>query len=560
MQSCRHVFYTAVFPSFLIVLCVSTALRAHTPAVPPPTTTSSVEAAKIDAYVKRVLESFDVPGMGIAIVKDGKVVLEKGYGVRNLATGAPANAHTLFAIASNTKAFTGASLEILANRGKLDMDARVIKYLPWFRMSNTYVTHEMRVHDLLAHDSGLPDGQTTDILFTPDSDYSGRQVAERLAHVPLEYSFRSRTAYDNILYGVAALVVEEASGKSYRQFLKDNILGPLGMHDTRFNYHYIRESDHNVSTGYVPFGPEGKLKAAHKMAWGNSSGAAGIYSSVHDMAKWVMMQIAGGVYSDTQGSDSKRLFSEDSHKRMWTMQSIIQPDKDQLRIESQVPALASIAPDYEGFGEGWHLSQYRRYKMAYHTGGWPGFVSRVTIIPDLNLGIVVLTNQRSGGAFNSVTNHILDAYMGVPQTDWIKAYTKAKHLREQRRDKKWKEFVAARVKDSGPSLDLADYAGSYDSWYGKVDIRRQGRDGLVIRFAHTKRLVGRLTHWSHDTFAIHWSDRLLRADAYITFGLTPKGEVKGARLSSSPEYRFSYMFNKLVLTPVGDDVDDGASE
>src|SRR5699024_8627742 len=164
---------------------------------------------------------------------------------------------------------------------------------------------------------------------------------------------------------------------------------PLGMHDTRFNYHYIGAADRNVSTGYVPFGPDKQLRAAHKMAWENSSGAAGIYSSVHDMAKWVAMQIAGGVYGDAHGGGPKRLFSKKAHKRMWTMQSIVRPDKEQLEIESKVPALASIAPDYEGFGEGWHLSQYRRCKMVYHTGGWPGFVSRVTIIPDLRLGIVV---------------------------------------------------------------------------------------------------------------------------------------------------------------------------
>lgn len=515
--------------------------NSSVPAVAPP---------GLDAYVKRVLHSFNVPGMAIGIVKDGCVVLQRGYGVRNLEDSAPVDADTMFAIASNTKAFTAASLEILADRHKISMDAPVIKYLPWFRMSSGYVTNFMRVRDLLPHYSGLPDGQTTDLLFTPGSTYTSKEVAEHLATVPLSHSFREHTTYDNILYGVAALVIEKASGEPYAEFLQKNIFTPLGMRDTRFNYHFIKSDDKDVATGYVPVGdpfaaPQGTLKAAYRMSWRNNSGAAGIYSSIRDMNKWILAQLDDGSYQE--GGVTKRLFTEQSHRRMWTMQSVLVPDKDEQYITDRVPALRAIEPDYQGFAEGWRVAQYHRYKMVGHTGGWPGFVSRVTMIPDLRLGIVVLTNQRSGGAFDSVTNHILDYYMGVGGPDWVKVYLDADRVRQARARVKWKRFEEARVAASGPSLPVSAYAGDYNSWYGDVKIASAKGGPLTITFSHTPDLVGRLTHWSHDTFAVTWDDTLLRSDAFITFHLSADGKIDDAVMSSSPKYLMSYMFNGIEL-------------
>ena len=525
-------------------------LKSLDPVTKCSTTTTVVPPPNLDAYVKRVLHSFNVPGMAIGIVKDGCVVLQHGYGVRNLEDAAPVDADTMFAIASNTKAFTAASLEILADQHKISMDAPVIKYLPWFRMSSRYVTSFMRVRDLLPHYSGLPDGQTTDLLFTPGSTYTSKEVAEHLATVPLSHSFRQHTTYDNILYGVAALVIEKASGESYADFLQKNIFTPLGMSDTRFNYHFIKSDDEDVATGYVPVGdpfsaPQGTLKAAYRMSWQNNSGAAGIYSSVRDMNRWILVQLGAGRYQ--QRGATKRLFSEQSHQRMWTLQSVLTPDKDEQYILDRVPALKAIEPDYQGFAEGWRVSQYHRYKMVGHTGGWPGFVSRVTMIPNLGLGIVVLTNQRSGGAFDSVTNHILDYYMGVTGPDWVGVYLDADKVRQARARDKWKRFEKERVAASGPSLSMAAYAGDYHSWYGDVKIGFVKGKPPTITFSHTPGLVGTLTHWSHDTFAVTWSDALLRADAFITFHLSADGSVDDAVMSSSPKYLMSYMFNGLKL-------------
>ena len=206
--------------------------------------------ARFDAFVASVQEQFDVPGVAVAIVKDGQVVLERGYGVRKLGETAKVDAHTMFAIASNTKAFTAAALNMLQDEGKLATTDRVIDHLPWFRMSDAYVTREMRIRDLLAHRSGLSLG-AGDLLYWPTTSYTTREVAERLKDVPLTGGFREQYAYDNILFGVAQLVVEEASGMPYKQFLDRRIFQPLGMAETRYNSDDLTPGD-NVATGQQP--------------------------------------------------------------------------------------------------------------------------------------------------------------------------------------------------------------------------------------------------------------------------------------------------------------------
>lgn len=521
------------------------ALASDEAATSPPT--RPAQLADFNAYVNGVRKQFDVPGIAVAIVKDGKVVLEQGYGVRQYGThGAPdrpVDAHTIFAIASNTKAFTAASLSMLADQGKLDMGDRVIDHLPWFRMSDPGITHDMRIRDLLAHHSGLSLG-AGDLLYWPTTDYTTRQVVEHLAHVPIKYGFRARYFYDNILFGVAELVIENVSGMPYRDFLRTKFFEPLGMRDTRFNFHYIKPTNPDVAVGYAKYNYI-DLKPVARLAWANNSGAGGIYSSVHDMARWILVQLDGGVYGKNPNGSDKRLFSAKRHAEMWSVQTAIHPRT------SKIPELAAITPDYAGYGEGWHLSQYRGHKMVYHTGGWPGFVSRVTMIPDLKLGMVVLTNQQSGAAFQAVTYRILDAYLHAPKTDWTAVYAKSVALREARADQSWKKHQAQRDRHSAPSIPLAGYAGTYrDPWYGNVGIHEQGGH-LVMQFSHTKQLLGDMTPWQHDTFLVHWRDRSLNADAFVTFALDADGHVREVRMKPiSPRTDFSFDFQDLRLRPV----------
>ena len=507
------------------------AALSASPALPP-------QLQDFGAYVDGARKQFDVPGIAVAIVKDGQVVMEQGFGVKETGKSGAVDAHTLFAIASNTKAFTAAALQMLAEQGKLKMDDRVIDHLPWFQMSDPYVTREMRVRDLLAHRSGLGLG-AGDLLYWPPTKYSTKEVVQRLRDVPLATSFRSAYAYDNILFAVATLVIEETSGQSYADFLRDHLFKPVGMDESLVDMTYLKPGM-DVAVGHAKFDFK-DLRPVPPMAWVNNPGAGGIYASVHDLAKWMNVQLAGG---RLPGGDA-RLFKEESQKQMWSM---LTP----MKIgEPPVPELAATKPNFAGYGEGWFLSDYRGHRLVWHTGGWPGMVSRLTLVPELKLGVVVLTNQESGAAFNAVTYRVLDAYLGNDKTDWVAAYAAAVKKSEANADDSWKKHEAARDKNSRPSLPLDKYAGTYrDPWYGDIAVTQEGGK-LRMRFGKTPQLVGTMTPWQHDTFLVRWDDRSLNADAFVTFSLDADGGIREVRMQPiSPLTDFSFDFQDLRLTPV----------
>ncbi len=493
----------------------------------------------LDATVERVRAQFDVPGIAVAVVKDGEVVLERGWGVREQGRPEPVQADTLFAIASNTKAFTATSLNLLAEEGKLKMDDKVIDHLPSFRMSDPFVTGQMTIRDLLSHRSGLSLG-AGDLLFWPTTSYSNAEVVQRLGKVPLKGGFRESYAYDNILYAVAQQVIEHVSGVSYQQFLQTRIFDKVGMAGTRYNADHLKPGD-TAAVGHAKYDFK-DLRTVAPLTWSNNAGAGGIYSSAHDMARWMQVQLAEGKLAD-----GTALFSEKSQQQMWRMitpQSIPVPS---------VPELAPARANFAGYGEGWSLSDYRGRKLVWHTGGWPGMVSRLTLVPGEKLGVVVLTNQEVGAAFNAITLSVLDAYLGGDKHDWVDAYAKAVAKGQDKADEAWAKHQSARDKGSRPSLPLAGYTGTFrDRWYGDMQVSAAGK-GLRLRFTKTAQLSGRLEHWQHDTFIVRWDDRSLNADAFVNFSLDPDGKVREVRMQSISDLTdFSFDFQDLLFTPVNE--------
>jgi CubicO group peptidase (beta-lactamase class C family) len=495
-----------------------------------------------DAYVARVQAEFDVPGLAVAVVKDGEVVLARGYGVRELGRPERVDGDTLFAIASNTKAFTAASLAILADEGKLRWDDRVTDHLPWFRMSDVFVTREMTIRDLLTHRSGLALG-AGDLLFWPATDLTTREIVERLRFVPLATSFRADYAYDNVLYAAAGLVIEQASGRSWADFVRERIFTPAGMAATLPNCNFL-PAGANAATGHAKYDFK-DLKPVPPLAWDNNPAAGGIYSSAHDMARWVQVQLAGGRLPPAADGAERVLFKPARQKEMW---SLVTP----LRIsEPRIAALKPTQPNFLGYGLGWFVSDYRGRKTVSHTGGWPGQVSKVVLVPELSLGVVVLTNAESGAAFQAVSWRVLDTYLGAPATDWVAAYAESVKSAGDNADESWAKHVAARDAASTPSLPLAKYAGTYrDAWRGEVYIEE--KDGrLAMRFSRTDKLGGDLEHWQHDTFIVRWHDRSHNADAFVTFALTPDGGIDQVKMAAiSPLTDFSFDFHDLLLKPV----------
>jgi CubicO group peptidase (beta-lactamase class C family) len=488
----------------------------------------------LDATVARVMDTFKVPGIGLAIVKDGQVVIAKGYGVRRLGEPAPVDGQTLFGIASNTKVFTAVALGLLVEEGKIAWDAPVIDYLPWFQMWDPYVTRELTIRDLLVHRSGLGLG-AGDLLWWPPSTYTRKEIMRRLRFIKPATSFRNAYAYDNVLYLVAGEVIETVSGLTWEDFVGQRILKKVGMTTSDVRYSATANMG-NVAGTHAPV--EGVVRLVKPMDSENTNPAGGINSNAEDMAKWMLVLLNEG-----RLADGSRLFNEKTARELVTL---VTP----IPSPAPPPELADLKINFQGYALGLNVHDYRGKKVITHTGGLPGYVSKVTLLPELNLGITVLTNQESGEAFSSLTWHIVDHYLKAPSRDWVDTYLKIRARREARTAEAMKKAASARDAASKPSLALEKYAGIYtDAWYGDITIAFE--DGkLVMSFSRTPLLIGDLEHWQYDTFVVRWRDRELRADAYVTFSLNPDGTIDQAKMRAvSPETDFSFDFQDLLLKP-----------
>jgi CubicO group peptidase (beta-lactamase class C family) len=500
--------------------------------------------ADLDSYVTNSMKTFEVPGMAVAIVKDGKVALAKGYGIRKLGDPTPVDEHTMFGIGSNTKAFTTAALAGLVDAGKLSWDDPVYQRLPGFVMYDPYVSHEMTIRDLLTHRSGMGLGEG-DLLFWPPSTYTREEIIYKLRFMRPASSFRSHYAYDNLLYMTAGQIIPAVTGISWDDYIRRNIFAPLGMNNSSVSNAAFKPGD-NYAFPHERM--DGKLQVIHFEVLDNAGPAGSINSCAVDMAKWVQLQLNNGKFIDHDG----RLFSEQRSKEMWSPQTI-------LPIGNYSPPLVGLKPTFADYALGWSLRDYHGRKLVGHTGGVAGFVSRVMLVPEENLGVVILTNAEEDGAFDSILYHLLDHYFALPATDWIAAFKSVRDVDEKDAAETMKRAESARAAGSRPSLPLEKYAGTYnDAWYGPITIRlaketeketEKDEGGLIITFDHTPTMIGELQHWQYDTFQAHWRDRTIE-DAFVTFTLKPDGSIESARMAAvSPLADFSFDYQDLLLKP-----------
>jgi CubicO group peptidase (beta-lactamase class C family) len=281
------------------------------------------------------------------------------------------------------------------------------------------------------------------------------------------------------------------------------------------------------------------------MVSNNTNPAGGINSSAADMAKWMIVQMdSGRLAAASNGVPERRLFTPASTRQLW---SIVTPIPVGART---VPGLEHLRPNISGYALGFGVSDYRGQLRLQHSGGLPGYVSLVTMIPAQRLGVVVLTNQEYADAFNAITLTAIDYFLGAPEIDYLSRFAALRDTARAQRARQATRASAERDSTSGPSLPLANFAGRYeDAWYGDVTLALEAGK-LVMRFGHTPQLVGDLVHWQHDTFLVRWRDRELRADAYATFSLNPDGTIDALKMApASPDVDFSFDFQDLLLRP-----------
>jgi CubicO group peptidase (beta-lactamase class C family) len=501
----------------------ATTARAQMPAALPP---------DLDQYVARVMKEFSVPGLALAVVKDGRVVLAKGYGARRLGDVTPVTPRTRFGIASNTKAFTATALGMLVEEGKLEWDAPVVRWLPGFAMYDPYVTRELTVRDLLVHRSGLGLG-AGDLMWWPASTYDRKELVRRIRYIKPATSFRSAYAYDNVLYAVAGELIEAITGQSWEAFVSSRILAKLGMASST-----VRAGDFGSDFAFPHAPVEGAVRPVAAYTSDLVNPAGGITTGAEDIAKWLVVQLDSG-----RLADGSRLWSPGTTRELW---AAVTPEP----ISTPAPELGHMRPNFAGYALGFDTRDYRGRKLVTHTGGLPGFLSRLAMVPDARLGLAVLTNQESSYAFNAITYRIIDHVLGAAPVDYPAIYKQLEKQTTATYAAGLQQAAAARDSLSRPSLSIAKYAGTYsDAWYGDVAIAmEQGK--LVIRMTKTPALVGDMLHWQHDTFIARWRDREMRADAFITFALNPDGTIDQAKMQAvSPETDFSFDFQDLLLKP-----------
>jgi CubicO group peptidase (beta-lactamase class C family) len=503
-----------------LVLAAPLAAQGASPARPVP--------PGFDDFMQRALTQLHTPGIAVAVVMDGRIVFAKGYGVRRFDRPERVDTSTVFQVASNTKATTAAILAQLVDEGKLKWDDRVVDHLPWFAMSDPYVTNEMRVQDLLSHVSGLSLGMGDLLWFY--GTFTRREIAERVRYLPLANSFRAAYNYDNVLFAVATMLIEEVEHRSWDDVIRDRILRPVGMTSASTT---VRGWDPNGNWAWPHAMVDGRLQLVDQDTVDNLAGGAALNASVADMARWVRVQLDSGRVDATH-----RLWTPDQTRQMWL---------GRISQSNGRGAVTDVTAGFSEYALGWGTYDYLGNKVVTHTGGLSGQITRVFLLPARRMGFVVLTNSESP-AMTAVTLQLRDWLTGHRNTgqDYVTQYAAPRSQFDYAAyDRK---LDSARVRGTTPSLPLSGYAATWvDPWYGEVTTALA--DGkLVVRFSRSPGFTGELTHWQRDVFRVHFRLRQV-PDAWMWFTLDRDGQAAEARMEPVyPNTDFSFDWQDLRLT------------
>ena len=464
--------------------------------------------AGLDDYVHSAMAQWKVPGLAVAVVKDGQVVLARGYGVRELGKAGRVDADTLFDIGSNTKAFTAAALGTLVAAGKLGWDDEVVKYVPALRLESPYVTQEITLRDLLSHRSGYCDPFA---MWYP-SDDSTANVIERLRYQKPTYGFRAHFCYDNAMYMVASQFVQAISGTSWNDYVASHLFAQLDMTRTVSTTAAVAAAS-NVA---IPHGEvDGRVEVI-KPYWSNNmdvfAAVGGINSSVRDMSHWLIMLLADGRYHGNKVLDPAII------RAMEAPQELIQDDSELMGwLRTQTPDSR-----FYSYGLGFLLQDYAGHELVWHAGDIDGMASALALVPDEHLAVVALSNMNQNRAPEGVVFHVLQGYLGLAHRDVGGAIYAYLQKQKAQADAAGKKLAAAGRPGTHAPRPLADYVGSYtDPFYGTASVREEGGH-LVLQLGNPM-FVGDLQHWNGDTFRVQWRYRFY-GTAYTTFDIDALGE------------------------------------
>ncbi|MGV8815287.1 MAG: serine hydrolase [Gelidibacter sp.] len=453
-----------------------------------------------DAWIESGRKDWRIPGMAVGIVKNGEVVYAKGFGEKRLGSGEKVDANTIFSIASVSKNITAAALGILVDEGKIKWDDKITKHIPWFQLKDPWVTQEITIRDALTHQVGLGRILGNRLQFMTNS--SRDSVLYQMRYMELEKPFRTEFVYNNVMYSLAGQIIEHVDGRTWDAFLKERLFEPLEMHSSTTSITQLKSTD---NLAYPHQEIDGKVVPIKRRNWDNAGPAGGVNSTINDLNKWMLMQLG-----DSGTYNGKAIVSAQEMNEIHKPQMVQRP--------------ANALSGQGSYGFGWNISDYKGKRVLTHGGATDGFNTAMYLMPELDLGIIVVGNN-----FNSLGNavafQVMDAYLGESKVDWNDRYLQSYLISYERALLAREKIHKARAKSSKSSLDRDDYLGIYKSpGYGKVEVKRDGKD-LVLRFWDSKDLEAKLEHWHYDTFRAVWKNPAQREE-FMQFHLGKDGKVE----------------------------------
>jgi CubicO group peptidase (beta-lactamase class C family) len=438
----------------------------------------------LDSYVNKALTDWQIPGASVCIVKNGKVVLMKGYGVKDYDSKEKVDENTLFMIGSNSKAFTATAIAMLNADKKLSLDDKVTKWIPEFKLENKAAGEQAIIKDLLCHRIGFKTFQGDFTYWT--SNLTRHEVIEKMGHIKAMYPFRTTWGYTNAAFLTAGEIIPKASGMSWEDFVTQKIFQPLDMKNTLA----LSKDFPNAPNKCSPYTmSEGKLVKIPFCSIDNLAPAGSIGSSVNDMSHWVMMQLDNGKYKGTQVVPA----------------SAIAETRTPASILGNGGSIFNKS-HFSLYGLGWFLQEYCGREIVSHTGGVNGFVTSVTLIPEEKLGILVFTNTDQNAFYEALKWEILDAYLGNPYRNYTKVYLgsfRFQSLAAEKKDKTLKDSATLHLQTD---LPLTAYTGQYfNEVYGNMNVVMENGE-LKMKFSHHPNMYAKLESLGGNRFYATFTD------------------------------------------------------
>lgn len=488
-----------ITPFLLIIIFVST-LQAQ------------IDYKKLDQYIENGVSLFEAEGLSIAIVKDSQVVFSKAYGFADADKKIPLTTKSLFNIASCSKAFTAALAAKLVDEGKLSFQDKVKDHIPYFELSDLWITSQLNIVDILSHRSGLKTF-AGDLLWY-HTDYTNKEIIERMKYLPIENEFRSEFGYQNNMFMIASEIITQKAGKNWYEYLDEEIFDKLEMNSSKSASMYLNDND-DIAYPHVE-------KKRYPLTDEVPNAAGSIFSNVEEMSNWIKMLLNNGKFNGEQ------VLSENVINEMFTP-----------RINVYVGrSMKKMGVNFNNYGLGWFLYDYKGREIVFHDGGMPGYLSRVLLVPDENLGVVILTNGLNP-LTSALSQQIVDLYFGNDDADWVKDYKERIDNYKKRDEENKAKINSSRVENTKPSLELPKYEGKYnDNSYGEAEVIFNN-EKLTLQLPAKDVFTSEMEHWHFDTFKIKFKDDFL-PEGFVTFSFNSKGEVTGFKIDlPNPDFHFN---------------------